>query len=153
MVMTTAYTYRLLAGFGDATSAEVGDWCEFAILWDGDAATMPGWEQPSQSAGYHIPGSDTNIIFLMGLGELRRSFRVLCSSKTAYAALCGLQQYEGTLRVPATMNELDIATEANYSGQIVADIPDVVLEGLSGVRVSVDGTVEATAAFWRSGRT
>jgi hypothetical protein len=51
------------------------------------------------------------------------------------------------------MNELDIATEANYSGQIVADIPDVVLEGLSGVRVSVDGTVEATAAFWRSGRT
>jgi hypothetical protein len=151
--MTTAFTYRLLAGFGDATSAEVEDWCEFAILWDGDLATMPGWEQPSQTAGYHIPGSDTNVIFLMGMGELRRSFRVLCSSKAAYAVLAGLQQYEGTLRVPAAMNELDIATEASYSGQIVADIPDVVLEGLSGVRVGVDGTVEATAAFWRAGRT
>jgi hypothetical protein len=150
--MSTLYTYRLLAGFGDATSAEVGDWVEFAILWDGDLASMPGWEQPSQSAGYHIPGSDTNIIFLMGMGELRRSFRVLCPSKTAYAHLAGLQQYEGTLRVPAVMNELDIATEVDYSGQLVADIPDVVLEGLGGVRVYTDGTVEATAAFWRGGR-
>jgi hypothetical protein len=151
--MSTLYTYRLLAGFGDATSAEVGDWVEFAILWDGDLASMPGWEQLSQSAGYHVPGSDTNIIFLMGMGELRRSFRVLCPSKTAYTHLCGLQQYEGTLRVPATMNELDIATEVDYSGQLVADIPDVVLDGLSGVRVYTDGTVEATAAFWRGGRT
>jgi hypothetical protein len=150
--MSTLYTYRLLAGFGDATSAEVGDWVEFAILWDGDLASMPGWEQPSQSAGYHIPGSDTNIIFLMGMGELRRSFRVLCPSKTAYAHLAGLQQYEGTLRVPAVMNELDIATEVDYSGQLVADIPDVVLEGLGGVRVYTDGTVEASAAFWRGGR-
>jgi hypothetical protein len=150
--MSTLYTYRLLAGFGDATSAEVGDWVEFSILWDGDLASMPGWEQPSQSAGYHIPGSDTNIIFLMGMGELRRSFRVLCPSKTAYAHLAGLQQYEGTLRVPAVMNELDIATEVDYSGQLVADIPDVVLEGLGGVRVYTDGTVEATAAFWRGGR-
>ena len=88
----------------------------------------------------------------MGLGELRRSFRVLCPSKTAYAHLCGLQQYEGTLRVPAVMNELDIATEVDYSGQLVADIPDVVLEGLGGVRVYTDGTVEASAAFWRGGR-
>lgn len=153
MVMSTLFAYRPVAGFGDASSAEVGDFVEFGILWDGDIASMPGWEQPNQSATHHVPGSNTNIIFLMGMGELRRSFRVLCKSKAAYAHLAALQQSTGTLRVPAAMNELDVATEVNVSGTLVADIPSVVLEGLSGVRVSVDGAVEVSASFWRSGRT
>lgn len=152
--MTTLWnTTRLLAGFGDATSPDVGDFVEFAILWDGDVGDMPGWEQQGQSAVNHVPGGNINIIFLMGLGELSRSFRVLCPSKAAFAQLAALQQYQGTLRVPAAMNELDVATEVDYSGSLVADIPDVVLLGLSGTRVYVDGCVEATAAFWRGSRT
>lgn len=151
--MTTFWTYRLLAGFGDATSSVVGDFVEFALLWDGDAATMPGWDQVNQSASYHVPGSDTNIVFLMGQGALSRSFSVLCPTKKAYAHLAALQQYEGTLRVPAAMNELDIATEVDYSGTLVADIPNVVLLELTGARVHTDGAVSAQAMFWRAGRT
>lgn len=150
--MTTRWTYRLLAGFGDATSADPEDWASFAILWDGDLATMPGWDQAPQSAQTHIPGSNTNIIFLMGLGPLTRSFTVLCPDHATFAVLAGLQQYEGTLRVPAAMNELDVATVVDASGTLVADIPSVVLDSLTSVRVGVDGTVQALAAFWRSGR-
>lgn len=150
--MTTLYTYRLLSGFGDATSADVGAWVEFAILWNGDIASMPGWEQPAQDATYHVPGGNINIIFLLGLGELQRTFTVLCPTKTAYAQLCALQQYEGTLRVPAAMNELDVAVETDYSGQLVADIPDVVLRSLTGVQNWTDGCVSAQALFWRAGR-
>jgi len=150
--MSTLYTYRLLAGFGDATSAEVGAYVEFAILWDGNLADMPGWDQANKSSSSPIPGGNRNLIFLMGLGELTRSFRVLCPTKTAYAQLARLQQAQGTLRVPAAMNELDIATEVDYSGTVVADIPDVVLLALTGARVWTDGAVEAQAAFWREGR-
>jgi hypothetical protein len=150
--MSTLWTYRLLAGFGDATSADVGDFVEFSILWDGNIADMPGWSQANQSSGYHIPGSNTHIVFLMGHGALNRSFTVLCPSRKAYAELAALQQYQGTLRVPALMNELDIATEVDYSGQLVADIPDVVLLDLTGTRVYPDGCVSAQASFWREGR-
>jgi hypothetical protein len=150
--MGTLFTHRLLAGFGDATSADVGDFVEFSILWDGDIAAMPGWDQPAQAATQHVPGGNVNIVSLMGLGELNRSFKVLCPSKSDYNALARLQQVQGTLRVPAQMNELDIATETNYFGQLVADIPDVVLLGLTSVQVWTDGCVSAQAAFWREGR-
>ena len=151
--MATLFDYRLLAGFGDAESAEVGGFVEFSILWDGELAAMPGWDQATQSAAYHVPGGDRNILCLLGHGELRRSFTVLCADKTAYAQLAALQQYQGTLRVPAAMNELDIATEVDYGGTIVADIPGVVLESLTGARVWTDGCVSALASFWREGRT
>lgn len=150
--MTTLFTHRLLSGFGDATSADVGAFVEFSILWDGDIASMPGWDQMNQSAPNHIPGSNTNIVFLMGHGALTRSFSVLCPTRKAYAQLAALQQYEGTLRVPALMNELDIATEVDYSGQLVADIPSVVLLELTYARVWTDGAVSAQAMFWRGGR-
>mgnify|MGYP006921328719 CR=1 FL=1 len=150
--MSTLYTYRLLSGFGDATSAEVGAFVEFAILWDGDTATMPGWEQPSQVSTYHVPGGNTNLIFLMGLGELTRTFTVLCPTKTAYTQLAALQQTQGTLRVPAAMNELGIATEVDNAGTLVADIPDVVLVSLSAPGVWTDGCISTQAAFWREGR-
>lgn len=150
--MSTLFTHRLLSGFGDATSADVGAFVEFSIIWDGDIATMPGWDQQGQAARYHVPGGDLNIIQLLGNGELTRAFTVLCPSKAAFAQLAALQQTEGTLRVPAAMNELDIATETNYFGQLVADIPDVVLTDLTGVRVWTDGCVSAQASFWREGR-
>lgn len=150
--MTTLWTYRYIAGFGDATSATVGDWVSFAIVWDGDIAAMPGWDQVNQTAQNHIPGSDTNIFFLLGLGPLTRSFTVLCPDKTTYAYLAALQQTQGTLRVPAAMNELDIATEVDESGTLVADISDVVLDSLTGVQVWTDGCVTAQASFWREGR-
>lgn len=150
--MTTLWTHRLLAGFGDATSAEEGGFVEFSILWDGDLANMPGWDQANQSAGYHVPGSNTNIVFLMGQGALTRAFSVLCPTKKAYAQLAALQQYEGTLRVAAAMNELDVAVERDFSGDLVADIPNVVLLELTRARVWIDGAIEAQASFWRSGR-
>ena len=150
--MTTLFSYRLLAGFGEAASAEVGGFVEFSILWDGAIASMPGWDQANQDAENHIPGSNRNIVFLMGHGALSRSFSVLCPTRKAYAQLAALQQYQGTLRVPALMNELDIATEVDYSGQLVADIPNVVLRSLTGAQVWTDGAVSAQALFWREGR-
>lgn len=150
--MTTLFRHRIQSGFGDAASADPDDYVEFSILWDGDLANMPGWSQSAQTAEYHIPGSDTNILFLLGKGPLTRGFTVLCETKADYARLAALQQVQGTLRVPAAMNELDIATERDISGDVVADIPSVVLLSLTDPRVWVDGAVQALAAFWRSSR-
>jgi len=149
----TVFTHRLLAGFGDTTSAVQGDFVEFSILWDGDVASMPGWSQTAQTAEFHVPGSNTNIIQLLGMGPLSRAFSVLCESRAVYADLCALLQQSHTLRVPAAMNELDIAVEADYAGDIVADIPAVVLTSLTSVQVWNDGAVSALAMFWRAGRT
>lgn len=152
--MTTLWAgHRLLAGFGDAESSTPGDFVEFSILWDGDPASMPGWDQPNFAAEFHMPGSNVNVIQLLGLGPLTRSFTVLCENATAYEYLAGLQQTTGTLRVPAAMNRLKVATEVDYFGAMVADIPDVTLTGLTGELDWTDGPVTALASFWRSSRT
>ena len=150
-MMTTLFTHRILSGFGDPTDGT--DWVAFSILWDGDPANMPGWEQPSHYAVHHIPGSDRNIVQLLGNGPLSRTFRVLCEDRGAYADLCAHKQTQGSLRVPARMNEVDAAVVRDLHGDLVADIPEVVLLEVTGVRVWVDGAIEAAATFWRSGRT
>lgn len=150
--MTTLWRHRTLSGFGDPLVPEPERWVSFAILWDGDDASMPGWSQENQKAEHHVPGSNRNIVFLLGLGALTRTFAVSCASRAAFANLAALQQTTGVLRVPAAMNELSVATEIDLYGQVMADIPDVVLLELSEPRVWGDGDVSAQATFWRDGR-
>ena len=140
----TIWNHHALSSFGSAS---------FAILWDGDLASMPGWEQAEYVNTIHVPGSDINDTHLMGSGPLTRAFRVLCADRVAYEALHALKRAEGTLRVPAAMNELGIAVEVDYFGDVYAEISDVVLLGLSNVRVWTDGAVEVTAQFQRDSRT
>lgn len=151
--MTTLFRHRVLAGFGDADNATLGAFVPFSILWDGEPAAMPGWAQQSYDAEFHVPGSDRNIIQLLGRGAITREFTVLCEDMATYEQLAALQQTTGTLRVPAAMNRLAVATERDLAGDLVADIPDVVLRGLTGELAWVDGSVTALASFWRSART
>lgn len=150
--MTTNFAFRPQSGFGNAASATPGAWVAFAILWDGDVASMPGWDQKNFTADLHFPGSDTNVQQQLGRGPLTRSFQVMCASQSDFDDLAELQQTKGTLRVPSAMNDLGVAVEVDVSGRIFADIPSVLLQDLTGVQVWTDGCVSASAFFWRSSR-
>lgn len=128
---------RSMAAFGLA---------EIRILWDGGLANMPGWEQQSYTNSVHIPGSNITETFLLGVGDLTRTFTVECETPQHYRNLQALVQAEATLRVPAAMNEL-AAREVDYFGQLYAEIDDVVLLGLSAVSVWADGSVSCAATF------
>jgi hypothetical protein len=124
---------------------------EFNILWDGDLANMPGWEQESFASTVHIPGSNRNVTFLLGNGPYTRTFEVLCDTQSHYTNLKLMRHTEAILRVPAAMNDLDDTgvEEINYFGSAYAEISDVLLVGLSAARVWVDGQRSAFATFQR----
>jgi hypothetical protein len=123
----------------------------FRVLWDGDLADMLGWEQDAYSASQHIPGSNRNVTFLLGLGPLRRTLRVVCDTQSHYDNLRAMRQTEATLRVYAAMNDLNDAdvTEVNLFGTAYAEITDVLLLSTQNVRKAVDGSVVCEATFQR----
>jgi hypothetical protein len=126
------------SAFGDA---------EFRILWDGNEASFPGWERESYSSSQHIPGSSRTDTFLLGFGPYVRSFTVLCDTQSHYRNLVAMQQTEATLRVPAAMNDLDDAEEIVLFGNVFAEIPDVLLVGITAPQKWVDGSVSCLASF------
>jgi hypothetical protein len=124
--------------FGDA---------EFRILWDGNVASMPGWERQSYTSSQHIPGSSRTDTFLLGFGPYMRSFTVLCDTESHYQNLEAMQQTEATLRVWAEMHRLAGAEQVVYFGKVYAEIPDVLLVGLSTPDYWTDGSVSCLASF------
>jgi hypothetical protein len=121
---------------------------EFRVLWDGNEASMPGWEREAFQSTAHIPGSSRSDTFLLGFGPYVRSFSVLCETQSHYRNLKAMQQTEATLRVPAAMNDLDEGTsEVVYFGNVYAEIPDVLLAAVSQPMKWTDGAVQCLATF------
>lgn len=136
--MPTTWTTEQHCGFGDAN---------FGILWDSsDPYGMPGWEQSGQSETRHVPGSDTNITQLLGLGPLAISYRLFFQATADFEAFMASRQGTGTLTVYAAMCELNVP-EVVLFGSVYKQIPDVLLIDVSAVSLRVDGAVECTATF------
>ncbi len=131
-------------GFGTADA-----FVPFEILYTSEL--LATWEQPSYTATKHVPGSDINILFLLGLGPLTVTWTLEFANTDAYRDMTALVQTMGTLTIPQSIAER-FGYERDLSGVLYTEYRDVVLLSLSGAGVAVDGVIEADATFYREAR-
>lgn len=128
------------------------DGVPFRILWDGEATAMATWSRASIVVENHIPGGNVTEVDMMGFGPWKRAFKLECEDRYVFNQLRALQQTEGTLRVPAAMNDLfdaDVSEEMVGTSELYAKIENVLFVRLTDEVIQTDGVCIGTAEFWK----
>lgn len=116
-----------------------------------DDFVLPTWEQAPFGSVKHVPGSNRNVRFLMGLGEPQVSWRVHLDTYEEYRNLLAMRQTEAVLQIPAHLCDLADVEQVSYYDMAYSRIPDVLLWSVSGITLDyVNGWAECDCTFMRS---
>lgn len=135
--MTTSFAITPICGFGDV---------KFHILWTGSVNGMQGWEQEGFGSTRHVPGSNTNVSFLTGMGPLTITYRLFFETLAEHQSFMVFLQTTDTLTVFGKGSEL-VGREVVWFGEVYKEYDDVLLTYVGNATVSPDGTVECDATF------
>ena len=119
----------------------------FRILRLGMGADVVNdFEREAQQATRHVPGSNTTITQLLGLGAPRVSWMIECPTLDDCADLEAAQQTTAVLRIPHGLTTAT-HTEVTLFGRVYDEIADVLLVSVRGKVTRNDGTVRCEATF------
>ena len=121
---------------------------EFRVLAiDQGQDIVTGWNRESHYAIHHIPGSNDNITFLMGVGPGIVTYRVECSSIDVFRNLEAMKQGKDTLVLRTGINTETPTTEVDYFGDTYDHIDNAVLLDVQNSSPRRNGKVVADATF------
>lgn len=119
----------------------------FRILRLGQGADIINdFERESQYVNRHIPGSNTTVTQLLGLGVPGVAWRIECPTIDDCADLEAAQQTTATLRIPHGLTTV-AHTEVTLFGSVYDEIADVLLVSVRGKVTRNDGTVQCDVVF------
>jgi hypothetical protein len=97
----------------------------------------------------HVPGSNRNIVQLLGIGPETITYRVFLESRDDFRALLALRQTTATLTVAANGTVVD-GTYESIHGVGYLHIADVTLLDVTAPSFEIDEIVEADCLFLRA---